>query len=166
MGPFLVAAPDTGVFPPRMLLGGRSYADEAKRGWPVPDGHRPQTLYLRQLTLVSEDHQTPDPMLWSIPQIIRAILAPDSAVRFSDAPVTLQPGDVICLGTPGGTVITAKPPLLVDVADTLLFWWEALDWHDAFFAGSEALYLNPGDAVFFWAEGLGFQYLPVEHLPD
>jgi hypothetical protein len=61
-------------------------------------------------------------------------------------------------------VITVKPKVVVDVADALLFWWEPLDWHDAFFGGTEAMYLNPGDEVFFWAEDLGYQRHQLESI--
>ncbi|MBL0715984.1 MAG: fumarylacetoacetate hydrolase family protein [Desulfosarcina sp.] len=157
MGPFLVAAPQNGALPDRMMLAGRSYAREAVRGRPIPPGQAVDTLYLRQSVVVSEEKAYADRMLWTIPRIIRSILAPDNALAFLAAPLTLHPGDIISLGTPGGTVITAKSQTVVNLADALLFWWEPLDWHDAFFGGSEGMYLNPGDEVFFWAEGLGYQ---------
>ena len=157
LGPFLVAAPQDSRLPDRMMLAGRSYAPESVRGHPVPPGHAPGTLYLRQAVIVSGREGYADSMIWTIPQIIRSALAPDNALDFMTAPRTLHPGDIISLGTPGGTVITAKSKTVVDLADALLFWWKPLDWHDAFFGGTEALYLNPGDEVFFWAEDLGYQ---------
>ncbi len=157
LGPFLVAAPSDGALPDRMMIAGRSYAREAIRGRPVPPGHVPDTLYLRQSVIVSSREGYPDRMLWSIPQIIRSTLAPDNALDFLPAPRELHPGDIISLGTPGGTVITAKSKRVVDWANALVFWWEPLDWHDAFFGGTKAMYLNPGDEVFFWAEDLGYQ---------
>jgi 2-keto-4-pentenoate hydratase/2-oxohepta-3-ene-1,7-dioic acid hydratase in catechol pathway len=157
LGPFLVAAPQDRRLPDRMMLTGRSYAPEAVRGQPVPADQTPGTLYLRQAVIVSGREGYTDRMIWTIPQIIRSSLAPDNALDFMPAPRTLHPGDIISLGTPGGTVITAKSKTVVDWADALLFWWEPLDWHDAFFGGTRALYLNPGDEVFFWAEDLGYQ---------
>jgi hypothetical protein len=32
-----------------------------------------------------------------------------------------------------------------------------LDWHDFFFDSDAELYLNPGDEIFLWAQGLGYQ---------
>ena len=139
------------------MLTGRSYGPAAVRGQPVPADHTPDTLYLRQAVIVSGREGYTDRMIWTIPQIIRSSLAPDNALDFMPAPRTLHPGDIISLGTPGGTVITTKSKTVVDWADALLFWWEPLDWHDAFFGGTQALYLNPGDEVFFWAEDLGYQ---------
>jgi len=157
LGPFLVAAPSSGSWPDRMMLAGRSYAPEAVRGQPIPSGHTADTIYLRQSVIVSTRDGYDDRMLWTIPQIIRSTLAPDNALDFQPGPRTLYPGDIISLGTPGGTVITVKSKAVVDFADALLFWWEPLDWHDAFFGGSQAMYLNPGDHVYFWAQDLGYQ---------
>lgn len=162
LGPFLVAAPHSRALPDRMLLTGRSYAPEAVRGQPLPPGHKTDTFYLRQSVIVSTREGYTDRMLWTVPQIIRSTLAPDNALDFRPQPLTLYPGDIISLGTPGGTVITVKPKAVVDLADALLFWWEPLDWHDAFFGGTEAMYLNPGDEVFFWAEDLGYQRHSME----
>ena len=157
LGPFLVAAPQSRTLPDRIMLTGRSYAPEAIRKHPIPPGHTTDTFYLRQSVIVSSRDGYADRMLWTVPQIIRSTLAPDNALDFRPPPRTLYPGDIISLGTPGGTVITVKPKAVVDLADALLFWWEPLDWHDAFFGGNEAMYLNPGDEVFFWAENLGYQ---------
>jgi 2-keto-4-pentenoate hydratase/2-oxohepta-3-ene-1,7-dioic acid hydratase in catechol pathway len=157
LGPFLVAAPPSATLPDRMMLTGRSYALEAVRGQPIPPGHTTDTFYLRQSVIVSSREGYEDRMLWTIPQIIRSALAPDNALDFMPPPRLLHPGDIISLGTPGGTVITVKPKAVVDLADALLFWWEPLDWHDAFFGDTAAMYLNPGDEVFFWAENLGYQ---------
>ncbi len=158
LGPFLVAAPAEPSLPEHMMLSGRSYAPETVRGLPVPPDHAPDTFYLRQSVIVSSRDGYTDRMLWSVPQIIRSVLAPDdNALDFQPTPRTLHPGDIISLGTPGGTVITVKPKVVVDLAGALLFWWEPLDWHDAFFGGNEASYLHPGDEVFFWAENLGYQ---------
>ena len=104
-----------------------------------------------------------DNLIWSIPQIIRSILTPDqNALAFLDPPAALCRGDIICLGTPGGVVITAKPQAQFAILNALLFWWTPRDWHDAFFARDHGYYLNTGDEVFFWAEGLGFQRGRVE----
>ena len=158
LGPFLIAASTEASLPERMMLSGRSYAPETVRGLPVPPEHVPDTLYLRQSVIVSSREGYADRMLWSVPQIIRSVLAPDdNALDFQPGPRTLHPGDIISLGTPGGTVITVKPKAVVDLAGALLFWWEPLDWHDAFFGGNQAGYLHPGDEVFFWAENLGYQ---------
>ena len=157
LGPFLVAAPQPSALPDRMMLAGRSFAAETVRMQPIPSGHTNDTFYLRQAVIVSSRDGYHDRILWTVPQIIRSTLAPDNALDFRPPPRMLHPGDIISLGTPGGTVITVKPKAVVDLADALLFWWEPLDWHDAFFGGSEAIYLNPGDEVFFWAEDLGYQ---------
>ncbi len=158
LGPFLIAASTEPSLPERMMLSGRSYAPETVRGLPVPPDHAPDTFYLRQSVIVSSRDGYTDRMLWSVPQIIRSVLAPDdNALDFQPGPRTLHPGDIISLGTPGGTVITVKPKAVVDLAGALLFWWEPLDWHDAFFGGNQAGYLHPGDEVFFWAENLGYQ---------
>ncbi len=54
-------------------------------------------------------------------------------------------------------MITVKSKTVVDLADALLFWWEPMDRHDAFYGATEAMYLKPGDEVFYWAEDLGYQ---------
>ena len=50
--------------------------------------------------------------------------------------------------------------------DTLLFWWKARNWHDTMFnAANREKYLLPGDEVFYWAGGLGYQHLRVRLQP-
>lgn len=61
----------------------------------------------------------------------------------------------------GGTVITSRPPWQLELLDALLFWLSDRQWHDLFFARGAANYLFPGDRLFFWAEGMGYQKLEV-----
>jgi hypothetical protein len=54
-------------------------------------------------------------------------------------------------------VLTVTDRGLLRFLDRVLFWWDALDWHDAFFGKDHENYLHEGDQIFLWAEGLGFQ---------
>ena len=87
---------------------------------------------------------------------LSTIVGEHSTLGFVPGGARLDPGDVVCLGTPGGTVITSRPQRLIDLLGVVLFWLGPLDWHDLFF-GNSRNYLHNGDEVFFWAEGLGFQ---------
>ena len=58
---------------------------------------------------------------------------------------------------------TACDHTLAD-GDKVLFWWNARDWHDAFFSKNVANYLHEGDALFLWGEGLGCQRLPIHRI--
>ncbi|MHC4992456.1 MAG: fumarylacetoacetate hydrolase family protein [Planctomycetota bacterium] len=157
LGPFFRAGPASlGI----AMLSARSYAAEVRRGHPVPDGREADTLYLRQLAATTEDPDYEDALIWTVPQVIRSIVEPGTALAFTGEPVTLEPGDVICMGTPGGTVLTSRPYRTFDLLEDILFFWSPRDWHDAFFADG-SLYLHEGDRLLLWAEGLGIQLLTV-----
>ena len=159
IGPFFVAAPTEPGLPTRAVVSARSYAAPEVRDAPVPAGRDRDVLYLRQCALVSDDPAYSDGLIWSLPAIIRSILAERAnALHFSDSPIELEPGDVICLGTPGGTVITSRPEAQVAFLRALLFWWRPRNFHDAFFGTDTGLYLRHGDEVFFWGAGLGYQH--------
>jgi hypothetical protein len=158
VGPLFVADPTDRSDASRALMSARSYAPPARRGEPLPPGRSPDTLYVRQCSRQWEHSEYPDALIWGVPDVVRSILDPeDNALHFADAPARLERGDMICLGTPGGVVITSKPQRIMDILDTLLFWWRPKDWHDAFFDPDRNLYLHDGDRLFLWAEGLGFQ---------
>ena len=157
IGPFFVEAPADGSFPRRAMITARSYGPAASRGAVVPDGRRPDVAYLRQCSVATEDGH-PDALIWEVPAIVRSILAPDSVLTFPDHPgdpPRIQAGDVLCLGTPGGTILTARRGF--HILRRILFWWVPRDWHDKFFSSNAGQYLRDGDVVFYWAEGLGFQ---------
>jgi 2-keto-4-pentenoate hydratase/2-oxohepta-3-ene-1,7-dioic acid hydratase in catechol pathway len=165
LGPLLVAAPRGHEFPTRPVLAARSYAVPDVRGAPLPAGRDSDVLYLRQCALVSDDSAYDDALIWGIPAIIRSILAEqDNALHFSDFEVELAPGDVICLGTPGGTVITSRPESVLAMLRHLLFWWRPRNFHDAFFRPDAELYLRHGDAVFFWGADLGYQHHVIRRI--
>jgi 2-keto-4-pentenoate hydratase/2-oxohepta-3-ene-1,7-dioic acid hydratase in catechol pathway len=164
LGPFFVSAPSDVGFPARALISARSYGAASKRPVKPPKGRDDGALYLRQCSITTEEDGYQDKLIWDIPQIIRSILEPNSALEFMDGAPRLEPGDIICLGTPGGTVITGKSPRLVNFLNAALFWWNPRDWHDVFFDEGAGLYLHDGDAVFFWAEGLGFQHQEIRRI--
>ena len=116
--------------------------------------------------MTTEEKGDPDRLIWNIPQILRSILAPDSALQFMEGIPRLEPGDIISLGTPGGAVITAKPYQLFNILEKMVFWWDPVDWHNAFFGDDGGLYLHHGDELFFWAEGLGFQHHRIRRMDD
>jgi 2-keto-4-pentenoate hydratase/2-oxohepta-3-ene-1,7-dioic acid hydratase in catechol pathway len=148
-----------------LLLAGRSYADAADRPFPPPPGVRADRLYVRQLASATFEETYADAMIWSIPDVVRSILDPrDNALAFMKGGPRLERGDVIALGTPGGVVLTAPSDKVSKAANFVLFWFSPLDWHNAFFKKTDRLYLQPGDQVFFWGEGLGFQRHRIEQL--
>ena len=158
LGPFFVASPPAGAMPQPALLCARTYADTKRRGASIPRGRETGTFYLRQCSRASTESGYHDAMLWGIPAILRGMLDPDRSVLSRDGqPLWLEPGDVISLGTPGGVVLTVRGRSLYAFLDYVLFWWDALDWHDAFFEKDAEKYLREGDEVFLWAEGLGCQ---------
>lgn len=161
LGPWFVADGDADAFPPRVVLCARTYGDPQRRTEPMPDGCEPQLFHLRQCSLVTEDARHPEAMLWSVPSLLRAALDPKGALTFPGER-KLEAGDVLALGTPGGIVLTVANRRLYDWLDFFLFWWDARDWHDAFFGRDQGMYLCDGDRVFLWAEGLGCQDLLVE----
>jgi len=161
-GPFLAAAPADGGFPERLLLGARSYAPLPERGVPPPEGVPTGPLLLRQAVLATTAKGYPDAMIWDLPAVLRSILDPaDNALAFDGTPPTLQAGDLVALGTPGGTVISARPWWLLPLAEDLLFWKEPADFYDMFFGPTRGAYLEPADELFLWAEGLGYQHLTI-----
>ena len=161
LGPFFVSAPHDLSFPARALISARSYGTASKRPVKPPKGHADGALYLRQCSITTEKDGYQDKLIWDITRIIRSILEPNSALEFMEGDPRLEPGDIICLGTPGGTVITGKSRRLVSFLNKVLFWWNPVDWHDIFFDKDAGLYLQGGDELFFWAEGLGFQHQEI-----
>lgn len=162
-GPFLVAASGRDAFPPRMILSARSYSSAAERSVPPPQEVPQDQLLLRQaaVTTLAEDY--PDALIWDIPTILRSLLDPaDNALAFTEDTPVLYAGDLVSLGTPGGTVISAKPWWLLPVAENLLFWKDPVYFYKMFFAPTEGDYLYPGDELFLWGEGLGYQLLRIE----
>ena len=71
---------------------------------------------------------------------------------------------MIALGTPGGITLTVRGRGMIRFLNKVLFWWNALDWHDAFFGKDVANYLHEGDALFLWGEGLGCQRLAIRRI--
>jgi len=155
LGPFFVAAPADGSFPARGMLSARTYATEEIRGESLPFGREPDVPYLRQCSITAEGREHADGLIWPVPDIVRSILSDDGVLPFPDGHVRIEAGDVISLGTPGGTIITVKPS--ASILRRILFWWAPRDFHDAFFATDDGLYLLGGDVVFYWVEGLGCQ---------
>lgn len=162
LGPFFVAAPRDHSFPERNIITARSYAAPATRGVDIPAGVETGPLYVRQASTATTRPDHPDRLIWQVPDLIRSLLAPDSALDIGGPQARLRPGDIIATGTPGGTVITASSQAFYKATSTMLFWWDADQWHDKFFGKDEELYLHPGDEVFFWAEGLGCQQLDIQ----
>jgi len=161
LGPvFVEARADDG---PRswQVVAARSYAPAEQRGQPLPDEMTSGPLYLRQASVLSEDPGADDGFLWSVPDILRAALTPGSALGLE----RLDAGDVLALGTPGGSVITAKSQGTLEFGTTLLFWRSPRDWHDFLVDVGGPLFLHPGDELFLWAEGLGSQRARVEEFP-
>ena len=66
----------------------------------------------------------------------------------------------------GTTTSTQHRRRVLEIARSLVFFWDTEDWHDAFFGPSAHLYLRPGDTVLMWAEGLGAQLLNVTTADD
>jgi len=162
LGPFLVTATDQNQLPPRMILSARSYTSASDRPMSPPKGAPTDRFLLRQATLTTTAPDYPDALIWGIPKIIRSLLDPsENALAFANEVPTLRAGDLIALGTPGGTVISAKPWWLLSVAKHLLFWKGPDDFYDLFFDPTEGYYLNRGDQLFLWAEGLGYQQLRI-----
>jgi len=165
IGPFFVAAIEEDETGDRAVISARSYADEHERDAPVPGARKPNRLYLRQCARMTERSNYVDRLIWNLPQIVRSILTPDvNALRFGDFVPRLEAGDVICLGTPGGVVITSMPQGQFSLLEALLFWMKPSDWHDAFFRRTRGYYLRQGDQVFYWAEGLGYQLQRIYHV--
>ena len=120
------------AMPTHALICGRSYGPSESRSFPIPGEREPDRFYLRQCSRATEANG-PDRMLWRIPQIVRAALDPDGALAPTHDATKLQPGDVIALGTPGGITLTVRKRGLIRFLNRVFFWWNARDWHDAFF---------------------------------
>ena len=148
----------------RGLISARTYGRPDVRGGPIPAGRSADTFYMRQCGGLTTDVEYADALYWNIPQIIRSIVEPGGALSFMDDPVRIEAGDIICLGTPGGTVITSQSHGLLDFLERLIFFWRPINWHDAFFKKDANLYLRTGDRLFLWAEGLGYQLLNVREV--
>lgn len=161
-GPFLVAASGRDTFPPRLILSGRSYSSSDERTVPPPQDVPKDQLLLRQAAITTIKKNYSDALIWDIPTIIRSLLDPtDNALNFTGESPVLHAGDLIALGTPGGTVISAKPWWLLPIVKKLLFWKSTDDFYNMFFSPSKGDYLHPGDELFLWGEGLGYQLLKV-----
>jgi peptide-methionine (R)-S-oxide reductase len=157
LGPFLLVRINRTAPVSRPVVTGRSYGPPDSRGHPLPSDTTEGVFYLRQCSLVTEDNEHADGIIWHVPQVLRSILAEDSVLFPPGDTPRLEVGDVISLGTPGGVVLTARSQWLFNLLSTFLSTWTPLDWHDFFFGSDAHLYLNQGDEVFFWAQGLGFQ---------
>jgi 2-keto-4-pentenoate hydratase/2-oxohepta-3-ene-1,7-dioic acid hydratase in catechol pathway len=164
VGPYFVASNPGDRMPTHALICARSYGPSASRQYPIPSDRAAEVLYLRQCSRASEEPGAPDCMLWRVPQIVRAALDPDGALAPTHDATKLQAGDVIALGTPGGITLTVRGRGRIRFLNKLLFWWDALDWHDAFFGKDVANYLHQGDALFLWGEGLGCQRLAIRRI--
>ena len=162
LGPYLVAAEPGAPFPEPALACARSYATEDVRGVEPPRGRQPGELYLRQLARVTLTEDDPDRLIWDPPAVLRAILLPNSALRQASEERRLEAGDIVALGTPGGIALTVNRSRGLDFLQKVLFWWDAIDWHDAFFGRDRSNYLQPGDEVFLWGEGLGYQHGSIQ----
>lgn len=150
------------VLPSLALISARSYAPLPVRGLPPPQGYQSEVFYLRQGTLTTENPAYGDALIWGVPQILRSILDPEgNALGFLGEGLRLEPGDIVSLGTPGGTVITSRPEWMLSVLSKVLFWKSPLDWHDLFFDREADKYLLPGDRLFLWVHGLGYQLLTI-----
>lgn len=165
IGPFFVATPGAASMPPRAMICARSYGDPDVRGKDTPPGRKPGAFYLRQCSITTSEPGHRDALIWSVPTILRSLFEEKNVLRLGN-PRRLEPGDIISLGTPGGVVLTVRDRGFYRFLDNVLFWWDALDWHNAFFAKDEELYLRGGDEVFLWAEGLGFQRQRVEAIGE
>lgn len=155
IGPFFVEAEQKDFVPDRIVIGARSFGDD--RPTQVPIDYMANTLYLRQLALTTESKNARDGLIWSLSDIIRSILSPSSALQFYDKSLEIKKGDIISLGTPGGTVITVKSPKVFRIVEDIAVWLDPIDWHNLFFKGDKQLYMENNDSTFMWATGLGFQ---------
>ena len=162
LGPFFVEAKHNENFPERIVIGARSFGD--MRESLVPEDYLSNMLYLRQLALTTHDENTEDGLIWSLPDIVRSILAPESALEFIDTALTIKQGDIISLGTPGGTVITVKAPKVFRIVEDIAVWLDPIDWHNLFFKGDAQLYLEGNDSIFIWGTGLGFQHVELSDI--
>jgi len=160
VGPFFVAVNDRS-FKDISVVSARSYGKG--RGEKIPKKHYEDVFYLRQSSVITESADYADAMVWKVARIIREIVRPGNPLAgIAGEKIELQPGDIICLGTPGGTAITSKPYPVFDLLEDLLFWVKPNKWHDLFFKGHQKEYLYPADRLFLWGESLGFQNLDFE----
>ena len=120
LGPFFVALPEKGPLQARAMLSARSYASTEERGIEPPKGRVPDVLYVRQCSETTLDRSAADTLVWSVPAIVRSILAPDSVIPFPGGEARISPGDVLCLGTPGGNGHHGSEPACVRALDAVL----------------------------------------------
>jgi 2-keto-4-pentenoate hydratase/2-oxohepta-3-ene-1,7-dioic acid hydratase in catechol pathway len=165
VGPYFVASNGKPAMPAHDLLSARSYGTATQRGLPIPGGRQADRFYLRQCARATEEPGARDELLWRIPQLLRAALDPGGALASTGDAASLQPGDVIALGTPGGITLTVRGRALYRFLGFVLFWWNARDWHDAFFAKDVGNYLHQGDRLWQWGEGLGCQRMSIRSIP-
>jgi 2-keto-4-pentenoate hydratase/2-oxohepta-3-ene-1,7-dioic acid hydratase in catechol pathway len=160
VGPFFVAANDRSSLKDIPFISARSYGKE--RNFFIQK-YDPDILYLRQAGMITESAIYNDSMIWNLPQIVREIVRPGNPLaNIAGGKITLESGDIICLGTPSGTAITSKPYPIFNLLKNVLFWVKPNQWHDMFFKGHQKEYLHPADRLFMWAEQLGFQHLDFE----
>ncbi len=165
IGPYFVLAEPGAPLETRALAAARSYAASGERGVDPPVDSGPDRLLLRQASVCTADSAHPEALIWDVPAIVRSILAADSVLNSPSQPAVIDRGDILCLGTPGGTVITAKSQGLFEILSFFLSTWTPFDWHDAFFGDDAGLYLRTGDRLLLWADGLGAQLHTIELVP-
>jgi len=164
VGPYFVATNGEAAMPPHDLFAARTYGAAGTRLFPIPDGRDADRFYLRQCARATEERGARDELLWHVPRILRAALDPSQALASTPNATVLHPGDVIALGTPGGITLTVSGRAFYRFLDPILFWWNARDWHDAFFGKDVANYLHQGDRLLLWGEGLGCQRLTIRRI--
>jgi 2-keto-4-pentenoate hydratase/2-oxohepta-3-ene-1,7-dioic acid hydratase in catechol pathway len=165
VGPYFVASDGRSGLPDCDLIGARTYGwiEGPERGFAIPEGREAGRYYLRQAARPTETAGHRDSLLWRVPQIVRAALDPEQALASTPDATILNAGDVIALGTPGGVTLTVRGRSFYRILGMLMFWWNARDWHDAFFANI-ADYLHAGDRLFQWGEGLGCQSMAIRRV--
>ena len=160
IGPFFVSARDLNLQESVGMISARSYKGE--RSLPCA-GSTGNAFALRQCSPATTASNHPDAMLWDLPQIIHSILNPDSnALGFDPHNLQLNTGDIIMLGTPGGTILTGKPQWMVNLLLKVFFWRTPKKWHDWLFERTHSYYLYEGDEVFLYADHLGYQLHRME----
>src|SRR5690606_33016595 len=80
LGPYFVESDGYPRLESRSLLCARSYGKADVRGADIPGSRDPGVFYLRQCAYVTEAQGYGDSMLWSVPAILRGILAPHGAL--------------------------------------------------------------------------------------
>ena len=162
IGPVFVEAVNDGLFPERAVIGARSFG--SNRPSETPKLLQNDLLYLRQLSFTTRVKNATDGIIWGIPEIVRSILQPNNALEFYAKPINIKQGDIISLGTPGGTVISVKRPNLFRIVEDIALWMKPIEWHGLFFKKDAKLYLEENDTIFIWATRLGFQQITLKEM--